>query len=284
MRHIALVATVATAALLLGAGSVAAQDWNGPYISLSAGGAMIDDDEGETVVFDTNLDGGFGDTVRTTGSIDAFGPSTATPGGFCDGKATGNNLLAGCTDDDRFGGDFAARVGWDFQSGNWVYGVVGEAASVDVEDFVTAFSITPAAYQFNREVKEMVYAARVRGGYAFGKSLAYVTGGAAFAKVRDQYFTTNTTNSFAPLMSEQDATGYQVGLGLETWLNDRITLGAEYLYTSLDTDEGLTVRTGPGTAPLTNPFRIVNPNGTDQRRTSDELAFHGFRVSLAARF
>ncbi|MGV9008775.1 outer membrane protein [Brevundimonas sp.] len=287
MRHFTLAATVAVTALLLGAGSVAAQDWSGPYISLSAGGATVNDDEDERVVFDTNLDGGFGDTVRTpasSGGLDAFGPSTATPGGFCNGKATGNNLLAGCTEDENFGGDFAVRVGWDFQSGPWVYGIVAEAAAVDVEDFVTAFSITPAAYQFNRDIEDMVYAARLRGGYAFGKSLAYVTGGAAFAKVTDSYFTTNTANSFTPLTSEQDATGYQVGFGLETWLNDRFTLGAEYLYTSLDTDEGLTVRTGPGTAPPTNPFLIVNPLGTDQRRSSDELAYHGFRVSLSARF
>jgi opacity protein-like surface antigen len=283
MRHITLAAVAATTLLITG-GTAAAQDWSGPYIGLSAGGAVADDDDGERVIFDTNLDGNFNDTVRTTGGVDAFGPAAATPGGFCDGKANDNNFASGCTDDDNVKGDFAVRLGWDFQSGPWVYGVVAEAAAVDVEDFNTAFSITPAAYQFNREIEDVVYAARLRGGYAFGRSLAYVTGGAAFAKVTDTYFTTNTANSFAPLTSEQDAAGFQAGFGLETWLNDRITLGAEYLYTSLDTDEGLTVRTGPGTAPPTNPFLIVNPAGTDQRRTSDELAYHGFRVTLAARF
>ncbi|WP_374599516.1 outer membrane protein [Brevundimonas sp.] len=283
MRHITLAAVAATTLLAM-AGTATAQDWSGPYIGLSAGGAVADDDEDERVVFDTNLDGNFNDTVRTTGGVDAFGPTTANPGGFCNGKASANNFAAGCTDDDNVKGDFAVRVGWDFQSGPWVYGLVAEAAAVDVEDFNTAFSITPAAYQFNREIEDVVYAARLRGGYAFGRTLAYVTGGAAFAKVTDSYFTTNAVNSFTPLVSEQDATGYQAGFGVETWLNDRITVGAEYLYTSLDADEGLTVRTGPGTAPPTNPFLIVNPAGTDQRRTNDELAYHGFRVTLSARF
>lgn len=283
MRHITLAAVAATTLLAM-AGTATAQDWSGPYIGLSAGGAVADDDEDERVVFDTNLDGNFNDTVRTTGGVDAFGPTTANPGGFCNGKASANNFAAGCTDDDNVKGDFAVRVGWDFQSGPWVYGLVAEAAAVDVEDFNTAFSITPAAYQFNREIEDVVYAARLRGGYAFGRTLAYVTGGAAFAKVTDSYFTTNAVNSFTPLVSEQDATGSQAGFGVETWLNDRITVGAEYLYTSLDADEGLTVRTGPGTAPPTNPFLIVNPAGTDQRRTNDELAYHGFRVTLSARF
>lgn len=283
MRHI-MMATLAATTLMAMAGTATAQDWSGPYIGLSAGGAVADDDDDERVVFDTNLDGNFNDTVRTTGGVDAFGPTTANPGGFCGGKANGNNFASGCTDDDNVKGDFAVRAGWDFQSGPWVYGIVAEAAAVDVEDFNTAFSITPAAYQFNREIEDVVYAVRLRGGYAFGRTLAYVTGGAAFAKVTDSYFTTNAANSFTPLTSEQDATGYQAGLGVETWLNDRFTIGAEYLYTSLNTDEGLTVRTGPGTAPPTNPFLIVNPVGTDQRRTNDELAYHGFRVTLAARF
>lgn len=284
MRHIHL-AAAAGALLMLGAGAANAQDWSGPYIGLSVGGAVVDDDENERVLFDTNLDGTFGDTVRNTAMADAFGPTTATPGGFCGGKALGNSFAGACIKDDSVGVEFAARAGWDLQSGPWVYGVVVEAASVDVEDFVTAFSITPAAYQFNRDIDDVMYSARLRVGHTFGdRGLAYVTGGAATAKVVETFFTTNTANSFTPVTSEDDATGYQAGFGAEFWLNDRITLGGEYLYTSLDAGDGLTVRTGPGTAPLTNPFRIVNPAGTDQRRASDEIAFHGFRLTLAAHF
>lgn len=284
MRHIDL-AIAAGAFLLLGAGAASAQDWSGPYVGLSVGGAMTDDDEDERVVFDTNLDGGFGDTVRTSGGLDAFAATAATPGGFCGGKALGNNLPQGCIDDDEVRVDFAARAGWDFQSGPWVYGVVVEAASVDVEDFATAFSTTPAAYQFSRDLDDVMFSARLRLGHTLGaRSLAYVTGGAAMSQVTDTFFTTNTANSFTPVTSEDDATGYQVGGGFETRMGERITLGVEYLYTDLDAGDGLTVRTGPGTAPLTNPFRIVNPNGTDQRRESDSIAFHALRLTISAQF
>ena len=284
MRKLYLAAATG-AALLISAGAASAQDWSGPDIGLSVGGSMVDDTDDERVVFDTNLDGTFGDTVRTAASVDAFGPTTANPGGFCGGKALSNNFVSGCTDDDSIKADFAARAGWDFQSGPWVYGVLVEAASVDVEDFATAFSITPAAYQFNREIDDVLYAARIRAGRAVGeRSLAYATAGVAMAKVTDSYFTTNAANSFTPLTSEDDATGFQIGAGFETRMTDRITLGLEYLYTSLDAGDGLTVRTGPGTAPATNPFLIVNPAGTDQRRTEDNLAFHGLRLTMAARF
>jgi opacity protein-like surface antigen len=283
MRNIYL-AAAATAVLMSGAGAAAAQDWSGPYIGLTVGGALIDDDEDERVVFDTNLNGAFDDTVRNSAGVDAFGPTTANPGGFCGGKALANNFAAGCVGDDNLETDISARIGYDLQSGPWVYGAVIEAGSVDVEDFATAFSTTPAAYQFNRQLDDVMYAARLRVGRSFGRSLVYATGGAAMAKVTDTFFTTNAANSFAPLTSEDDATGYQLGFGGEMWVSDRVTLGAEYLYTSLDAGDGLTVRTGPGTAPATNPFLIANAAGTDQRRSSDEIAFHGFRLTLAARF
>lgn len=272
------------AILLLGAGDASAQDWSGPYIGLSAGGAMTADDEGERVTFDTNLDGTFGDTVRNTAMVDAFGPASPNAGGFCGGKANSNNFANGCDEDAEIGADVGVRAGWDFQSGPWVYGVVVEAASVDVEDFATAFSITPAAYQFSRELDDVMYSARLRGGRSFGRSLAYVTAGVATSQVTNTFFTTNTANSFTPLTSEEDASGYQVGGGLEMWMTDRVTLGLEYLYTNLDAGDGLVVRAGPGTAPLTNPFRIVNPAGTDMRRESDDLAFHGLRLTISARF
>lgn len=284
MRHI-YPAAAAAAFVILGAGAASAQDWSGPYIGLSVGGALLDEDRNERVLFDNNLDGTFGDTVRNAAMADAFGPTGTNPGGFCGGKALANNFASGCIKDDSLGVDFAARLGWDFQSGPWVYGVVVEAASVDVEDFATAFSITPAAYQFNRDIDDVMYAARLRVGHTVGsRGLAYVTGGAATAQVVDTFFTTNTANSFTPVRSEDDANGYQAGFGAEVWLTDRITLGGEYLYTNLDAGDGLTVRTGPGTAPATNPFLIVNPVGTDQRRASDEFAFHGFRLTLGVHF
>jgi outer membrane immunogenic protein len=255
----------------------AAQDWGGLYIGGYAGAQVQSQDEDERVLFDTNLDGTYTDTVRTTAGADAFSP------GFCDGSPKANNAAAGCTDDDEAAGEVGLRAGYDWQAGPWVFGVVGEGSFTNVEDSVSAFSTTPANYAFQREVQNL-FAARARLGYAMGRYLPYVTAGVARAEIEETFSTSNGANSFSPIRSDTSADGFQVGAGIETWLTDRITVGAEYVYSDLEVDDPLVVRTGPGTAPATNPFLIVNPQGTNQIRSSDSVELHGFRVTAAVRF
>ncbi len=59
--------------------------------------------------------------------------------------------------------------------------------------------------------------------------------------------------------------------------------GAEALWTSLNDDE-YTVCACPGSAPPTNPFRLVNPTGTDIRHSNDQLDFGSLRVTATLRF
>lgn len=270
---VALGALVAAAAVT----PVAAQDWSGAYAGGFAGAQVQDQEENERILFDTNLDGNFNDTVRTTGGADAFSP------GFCDGSPNANNAAAGCTDDDEAAGEFGLRAGYDWQMGNWVFGVVGDVSLTNAEDSVTAFSITPANYAFQREVQGLA-SARVRLGYAMGRTLPYVTAGYALAQVEDSYSTSNTANSFNPISSSGDADGFQVGAGIERRLTDRVSVGLEYVYSDLERNDPLVVRTGPGTAPATNPFLLVNAAGTDQIRSSDTIQLHGFRVTGSIRF
>jgi opacity protein-like surface antigen len=282
-RHTPIAAILIAGSMSL-AGAVSAQDWSGPYISLAIGGDVVDDDEDEITLFDTDQNGTFGDTVRTSGGADAFSSSPTQSAGFCGGKANANNFDGGCQDDDEVTAGIVGRIGWDWAVGGFVFGVLGEAAGVDGRDHTTAFSITPANYQFVRGVDGPVYAARVRVGSPMGRWMPYATAGYAVAEVEESYSTTNTANSFSPVTKTSDADGFQVGGGLEYAFSDRIRLGAEYLYTALDVDDPLVVRVGPGTAPLTNPFRIVNPSGTDTRRQSDEFNHHAFRLTVSARF
>ena len=44
------------------------------------------------------------------------------------------------------------------------------------------------------------------------------------------------------------------------------------------------MRTSQGTAPATNPFLLVNAQGTDQIRSSDAVELHGLRITGAIRF
>jgi outer membrane immunogenic protein len=272
----ALLLSLAASTVALSASAASAQDWSGPYLGVAGGYNEVDDSEEEIVQFDTNLDGNFGDTVRTGAGADAFSP------GFCDGKASSNNAAAGCSDDDGEG-EFAIRAGYDFQSGAIVYGALVEYNLSATSDYVTAFSTTPASYIFKREISG-AFAARARIGYDAGTFLPYVTGGAIAANVKNSFASTNMANSFMPDESEETQYGYQAGAGIEAKVTRNLTLGLEYLYTNIEDDDGLVVRTGPGTAPATNPFLLVNPQGTDQRRSESEFATHGVRLTAAVRF
>lgn len=284
MSHRILLAAAMAAASLSAAGAASAQDWSGPYLSVTINGDVADDDEGEVTLFDANQDGTFGDTVNTSGGANAFASSLTVPAGFCGGKANGNNFASGCEDDDQIELGASVRAGWDWQVGGFVVGVQGEVATAETRDHVTAFSITPAAYQFARGTDGPVYSARVRVGSPFGRFLPYVTAGYAMTDVEESYFTTNTANSFTPITNTSDADGFQFGGGVEYAFTDRISVGAEYLYTGLDVEDPLVTRVGPGTAPPTNPFLIVNATGTDNRRGSDEFNYHSVRLTMTARF
>ena len=99
----------------------------------------------------------------------------------------------------------------------------------------------------------------------------------------DRTFTTsNTANSFTPTSDDQ-ASGYQVGGGFEWMLGSNLSLGLEYLRTSLEDDE-YSVDVGPGTAGPTNPFLIVNPTGTLMTRNEDKFEYDTYSVTASWRF
>ncbi|KQY95579.1 MULTISPECIES: outer membrane protein [unclassified Brevundimonas] len=254
-----------------------APDWSGPYIGVYGGVAENNEDAGEGLVFDRDLDGQFDDTVVLNGTTtNAFTP------GSCDGAATAQAVGNGC-DIDPTGVEGSIRAGYDMQFGPIVVGLVGELSAVDLEDSVTSFSSTPAAYVFTRQVEQMA-ALRARIGFPVGPALFYATAGAAKAKVENSFRTTNTANSFTETVNENDADGYQLGGGVEWKLAPNLSLTGEYLYSNLQPGDYV-VRAGPGTAPATNPF-ILAPNtvGTDITRSNDGLELHALRVGMNVRF
>lgn len=266
---------LATAAFGMFSTAAYAQDasWTGAYVGAQFGYTKTDAESSETVRFDTNLDGVYGDTVNTAAAANAFSP------GFCGGQASSSVPGSGCTED-KNGAEFGARLGYDWQFGNFVVGPVVEASRVNAKDSVAAFSTTPAQYSFNRKLKYL-YSARLRGGYAFGDGLIYATGGVAQGDMDHSFNTTNTANTFVQ-RGGGEAKGYQWGGGYEHRISPEVTVGLEYLYTNLD-DDDYTVRS-QGPVAATNPFVIVNPAGTDLRRSDDEFKFHSLRVTAAYRF
>ena len=57
-------------------------EFNGGYIGGSIGYSFQPKDDNETILFDRDLNGSYGDTVTTAAAANAFGP------GFCGGSAT----------------------------------------------------------------------------------------------------------------------------------------------------------------------------------------------------
>ncbi len=276
------------AALLTTAGAASAQSmldrytytpqtWTGPYVGAFGGFTKQNGEKDETLRFDRNLDGTYGDQVSLSGTgANAFSP------GFCDGNPYGPTAAQGC-DGDAIGVQAGVRLGYDYQLGRFVVGAVADLSTVDQEDSVTGFSTTPASYTFTRTLSSMA-AIRARVGYAYGPALAYVTGGYAMGKVDNDFRTSNGANTFTARIDDDKADGYQLGGGVEVALAPHVTLTGEYLYASLDAGDHV-IRVGQGTTPATNPFILApNTTGTDMIRSNAKFGVHAFNVGLNYRF
>lgn len=249
------------------------EQWEGGYIGGSFGLGAQSNDGGESVLFDTNRDGSFDNTVNNVLGANAFAP------GFCHGRARGNNAGAGCTSDrDKF--DYYLRAGYDTQAGNIVYGFLLEGGKNESTDSVTAFSSTPASYTFTRKL-DYSLGARGRLGYAAKGALFYGTGGVTWGKIDNSFSTTNGLNSFAD-NGKTNSWGWTAGGGVEAKVLKNFSMGVEYLYTRFTKDKYV-VNVGPGTAPATNPFLLVS-GGTDMRRSDPKFDTHSIRLTAAFRF
>lgn len=271
------IALLATLTLAAPAYAQDATRWTGFHVGGHAGAVTDQDEANEGLLFDTNLDGQFGDVVRTGTGANAFSP------GFCGEAAKGRTPQEGCDGDDSKS-DFGVRVGYDMQIGTGVWGAVLEYARVDIRDSVTGFSTTPASYTMTRELDDLL-ALRIRGGFAFGadsRNLVYATAGAAKAKISNEFATTNGANTFTG-NGDDAANGWQAGLGYERMIGDHFSVGAEYLHTKLN-DDGYRVMVTRGNAPATNPFVLRNPNGTDMRRSNNHFEFGSLRITASYRF
>lgn len=277
----------ATAAVALAA-PAAAQDmsegqpsdyFNGFYVGGTfALDATANDDDGG-FVFDTNRDGRFDNTVRTTTGADAFSP------GSCGGSALGNNFGAGCRDDDD-NIAYSIRAGVDRRLGGdglFVAGLVAEATKSESRDSVSDFSTTPASYTITRGLDHS-FALRGRLGMSpgDGRGLFYVTGGVAYGKLEHEFLTSNGANSFTQVNDNDYELGGQIGGGAELHITRNLSLSFEYLYQSFEDDDYF-VEVGPGTAPATNPF-LLNGGGTFLRPAETDYNLHSFRVGANLRF
>src|SRR3546814_9430017 len=113
--------------------------------------------------------------------------------GFCGGRATGT-ANRGCAND-ADGAEYFGRIGMDRRMGNFVVGALIEGGRSEAKDSVSGFSTGGDSYMLTR-----------RGQYQpGGGALFYVTGGGAYAKMKNDFATTNAANRSEEHTSELQA-------------------------------------------------------------------------------
>jgi outer membrane immunogenic protein len=133
------------------------------------------------------------------------------------------------------------QAGYNWQAGRWVFGVEADFQGADLHDNYTCVSscLPIRSLTFDQRI-DWFGTARGRVGYTTGPVLTYVTGGFAYANVKDTIY-----NTFIPLgglglplttvttTNQEVRTGYAIGSGVEASLGGNWTGKIEYLYLDL---------------------------------------------------
>jgi len=270
------ITAIGFAGLLLVSGAASAQaDWTGPYVGAHGAYSFQRGGEHDILTFDADLNGSFGDTVTNTQGANVFSP------GFCSGEALGPTPGDGCQEDsDNFEGGIHAGYDWQVQD-DLLLGLVASYTRTKVKDSVTAFSTTPANYTFTRQLRNL-YAVRGRMGYVIDDSMLYATAGVNYGEIRNLFDSSNTANEFVPF-DDNASWGFELGGGAEHRLTETFSLGVQYLYREL-TSDNYVVRAAPGTTGPTHPFRLQNPEGIDMRRVVNHFKTQAVEVNANYRF
>ena len=142
-------------------------------------------------------------------------------GGYAWGDASVSNALGSFTTNGTDGGLVGGTLGYNLQTGNWVWGV---EADLDYAFIKGNVSNTVAGCAGCKVENTWLGTARGRIGYAFDRWLPYVTGGAAFGSVK----------VVTPIGSNTDtALGWTAGAGIEYAFLGAWSAKLEYLYADL---------------------------------------------------
>ncbi|MDP3341254.1 outer membrane protein [Frigidibacter sp.] len=184
------------------------------------------------------LAGGLTEPVYEAAPVYAPAPIVATPNwaggytgvvlGYADDTVDITDDLGVSPDDqpNPKGGLAGLTGGYNFQSGNWVYGVEADIAATDLSDKGTFDASTD---EYDVDVSSMA-TLRGRVGYDMGRWMPYATAGIAAAKA-DYAF----ESAGATLYDDDNTmTGYSAGVGAEYAINDKWSAKGEYLYTNLE--------------------------------------------------
>jgi outer membrane immunogenic protein len=140
--------------------------------------------------------------------------------------------LANRVQPDTDGGTIGGHIGynWQFPSSNLVIGIEGDISALSLD--AVAPCANPA-FACGTDVKQQS-SIRGRLGLASGRSLFYITGGAAFADF-DGFTRVVATGVTFP--GGTSRSGWVAGLGIEYALTNNLILGLEYLHADFGTKD-----------------------------------------------
>ena len=126
------------------------------------------------------------------------------------------------------GGFGGGQIGYNFQSGSFVFGVETDFQGGKISDRVTGLTVNGNDFT-SRESIDWFGTARGRIGYAFGRVLVYGTGGVAYGDVREGAFVTNGVNAVS-FGNNSAQIGWVAGGGVEFKITPSWSLRGEYQY------------------------------------------------------
>jgi outer membrane immunogenic protein len=164
-------------------------------------------------------------------------------------KDLGCAFDCGTFDGNKTGGALGALLGYNWQTGNFVYGLEGDWIWTGVK---TAPQNGVFDFHANSSFDaRWIATVRGRAGLALDATLIYFTGGVAFGQVNNDYTVINDSagNIFARFIQNRTKVGWTAGIGVEHMFGPHWTARAEFRYVDLGTKgvsctEGITVLCG----------------------------------------
>ena len=129
------------------------------------------------------------------------------------------------------GGFGGGQIGYNFQSGSFVFGVETDFQGGNISDRVTGSTVNGNDFT-SRESIDWFGTVRGRIGYAFGRVLVYGTGGVAYGDVRQHAFVSNGVDSVS-FGNNSTQIGWVAGGGVEFKVTPSWSLKGEYQYIDL---------------------------------------------------
>jgi outer membrane immunogenic protein len=167
----------------------------------------------------------------------------------------------GSTGFDNDGWVAGGQIGYNYQSGQWVFGLEATLSAGDLEDQkVNVLNPAPAVNSTRLTADiETLLTVTARLGLAFDpRWLGYVKAGFASAEVETDLFIANAGASTSASASSRH-NGWAFGAGLEYLLTRNIVLGLDYTYIDLE-DKTYSPTCGPLACAPADPTVSVDPD------------------------